>query len=573
MNITFKKIIINNFLSLGSNIEVLLDDQGFVLVNGVNLETDKSQSNGSGKSSLFDAILWAITGDTLRGTNEVVNENSNEGCFCELEFVVEDYVYKIIRYKSHPEYGNSCHFYENDELISDQTKKSQDNINNKLPMMTTDILGSIVLLGQGLPYKFSSLSPINRKNLLETMSGSSSQIDHLKYLLDLKDAKVLQELSDINADKIRTESEINSNKQLIQHIESMQEDTSESILSKIQEQENLCRINEETIKGSSEELLRHSESYESIIKVYNNVNEYVGRLNQEISDLETKKQQIGTGICPTCNRPYDNYEERKKLSEEYSELLSDKSSTLSSLVTKKSVIKTQMDQLSSSIGSLNNQITSLNHQVNESKGKIIELNNKLNKSKDHDKQLSDTKKLIKDKEVELYDINKKISNFDDIVSTISYLKRQVSRDFKGYVLEDVIKYLSDRSKKYGSYFFSDHDINLVLKGNKILIHIDNRQYENLSGGERQRVDLCVQFALRDMLIVTSGFSCNLLVLDEAFDNLDMEGSQSLVELVTSEFFDVNSVFTITHHSDISIPYDKILTVVKNKSGVSTIEEQ
>ena len=81
----------------------------------------------------------------------------------------------------------------------------------------------------------------------------------------------------------------------------------------------------------------------------------------------------------------------------------------------------------------------------------------------------------------------------------------------------------------------------------------------------------VQFALRDLLSVTSGFTCNFLVLDEAFDNLDAQGTSSLVNLVTSEFSDVESVFIVTHHSQISIPYDKEICIVKNSSGVSSVE--
>ena len=169
-------------------------------------------------------------------------------------------------------------------------------------------------------------------------------------------------------------------------------------------------------------------------------------------------------------------------------------------------------------------------------------------------------------------MNKEQEVVSNYLTTVQFLKRQVSRDFKGYVLEEVIKFLSMRAESYGNYLFDSRKIKVSLSGNKILIYIGDRLYENLSGGERQRIDLCVQFALRDMLMTTTGFSCNLLVLDEAFDNLDSQGSDNLISLVTTEFSDVNSVFTVTHHTDISIPYDSMITVTKNSNGISEVGE-
>ena len=73
MKLNFKKIIIENFLSIGYA-EINLQDRGFTLVNGVNNNPkDLALSNGSGKSSIFEAISWSLTGETIRGIKDVVN--------------------------------------------------------------------------------------------------------------------------------------------------------------------------------------------------------------------------------------------------------------------------------------------------------------------------------------------------------------------------------------------------------------------------------------------------------------------------------------------------------------------
>lgn len=56
MRLYFKKIKIHNFLSI-NDAEVQLDNRGYVLVKGMNNNPkDNAASNGSGKSTIFNAI-------------------------------------------------------------------------------------------------------------------------------------------------------------------------------------------------------------------------------------------------------------------------------------------------------------------------------------------------------------------------------------------------------------------------------------------------------------------------------------------------------------------------------------
>lgn len=572
MNVIFKSIEINNFLSLGKDIKVDLDDRGFVLVNGINLESEKSKSNGSGKSSIFDAIFWTITGETTRGASEVVNEKSKEGCFCKLELSVDESSYIIERYKSHKECGNSVRFFENDELISDQTKKSQEMINRLIPTMSTEILGSIVLLGQGLPYKFSSLSPIRRKELLETMSGSSSQIEKFKYQLDLVESEFVREDSEVKSRINKINSEMMSNQRLIDYINESRKVSTEEILDQIKTLESQTEIRNKSIVDLKKSYEVEGERLSQIKTIYDNLNLYIQEVKVNFNQLVNEINQIGTGVCPTCNRPYDDYEELQIKLKEKCNQKSDLETTLNNLNAKLAGVKSQLNAQTSKSDEILNQIRSQEYEAQTQSQRIVSLKESLKENKDTDEKLKKAEEDLKVKNVELFDENKVQEKVTEKISTISFIKRQLSRDFKGYVLSEVIEYLSNRAESYGNYLFDSHKIKIKLSGNKILVYIDDRLYDNLSGGERQRVDLCVQFALRDMLITTTGFSCNLLVLDEVFDNLDYQGSENLITLITSEFSDVNSVFTVTHHTDISVPYDTVITVTKDTDGISKVSE-
>ena len=77
MIVKFHKIEIHNFLSFGHS-EIDLEGCGFCTVSGVNKCTkDGAKSNGSGKSSLFSALTFALTGAASRVEVVVCLENQN----------------------------------------------------------------------------------------------------------------------------------------------------------------------------------------------------------------------------------------------------------------------------------------------------------------------------------------------------------------------------------------------------------------------------------------------------------------------------------------------------------------
>lgn len=98
MNITFKKLTIHNFMSF-SDSYVNLNTPGYTLIIGENnSKLDNTTSNGSGKSSILEAIMWCLTGETIRGTKgkDVLKQGEKEG-FVKLSFSVDNDEYEIVR--------------------------------------------------------------------------------------------------------------------------------------------------------------------------------------------------------------------------------------------------------------------------------------------------------------------------------------------------------------------------------------------------------------------------------------------------------------------------------------------
>lgn len=82
MNIRFKSITIHHFLSFGES-TINLEDRGFCLVSGINRNPkDAAKSNGSGKSTIWNAISFVLTGETLQGLkSNLGNIYFKDGCW------------------------------------------------------------------------------------------------------------------------------------------------------------------------------------------------------------------------------------------------------------------------------------------------------------------------------------------------------------------------------------------------------------------------------------------------------------------------------------------------------------
>ena len=570
MNIKFNHIIIHQFLS-SSHMEVDLSEQGQVLVKGFNYETNPPQSNGSGKSLIFDAILWTLAGETSRGADSVVNEKSDEGCYCILTFECNDDTYEVLRAKSSKEFGNLCRVTVNGDIITDQIKKSQEYLNQKIMMMTPEVLGSIIVLSQGLPYKFTGMTPSKRKDLLEVMSGSSDRISKIKMSLD-------QESSAQSQNKQELSNQVNHFLGEISGLSSLQKELKSQIDSQVTKEEcsqmienlkNQITDYQDQITRIKESLIKEDQVKEDLWKVRDNVNSHLTSQKTLVKNLE---DQLKSGICPTCKRPYDNLTDidREKIKSDIESARSLCDALNAKLTGITNLVRTHAD----SYQTMTNQITSLMFSIKENKNHIEELDKYL---EDFDKvkdKYTEVESQLKDKNILINQNKTKIEEIVKYENHLDYIKRELSRDFKGYILQESIDYLSSRAEYYGSLLFNtDKRLSIKLSGNKILVLLDSRPYENLSGGERQRVDIAVQLSMRDMLQTSSGFYCNLLVLDEIFDNLDSSGSESLIRLISSELSDIDTVFVVTHHSEIDIPYDKILTVIKDSNGISSLGEE
>mgnify|MGYP003294747084 CR=1 FL=1 len=162
MKVSFNKIILHNFISF-SHSEVVLNNRDYCLVSGVNnCPLDNTVSNGSGKSSIWSAITYALTGETISGLKDVKNKFVDEkSCYVSLDFTVDGDDYVVTRIK---EPKSDLKISVNGEDKSGKgVKESSVILAQYLPDLTFDLISSVILIGQGMPNKLSGKSPSGRK--------------------------------------------------------------------------------------------------------------------------------------------------------------------------------------------------------------------------------------------------------------------------------------------------------------------------------------------------------------------------------------------------------------------------
>lgn len=623
MNIKFKRLQVHNFLSFG-DADIGLNPSGYTIVRGINhVVDDMASSNGSGKSSIWEAISYALTGETIRGTKDVVNINAEGGCYVKLTFDIDNTEYEILRSKEHKEYKTNLKVYVNGEDKSGKgIRDTEKLLKEYLPDLTSSLIGSVIILGQGLPQRFSNNTPSGRKEVLEKLSKSDFMIADLKdrisaYKKSLSDDLRVSEdnILKLTTEQTTLENQINDNKKKIE----LYSDTDSltvtlsTLKSQLQDKQSELSVTNEKLDSAKIELEKSQNcvqeeitNYSQRVKSANESEEYANKESfaQQLVEEQTslnalnkqlKEMQSITDVCPTCGQKLIGVEKPDTSQIEYQiELLNNslqqtKLNKSNAELTYNAMLSNLENEHKLNLDSLNRVLNMNKELVNRTQNYFNNLNSEINtltlRCNDIQSKLdvavavietltndihNAEQKIVDNNEKLLYNNNVK-ENIEEKLSIVNKLNSIITRDFRGVLLGNAIEFINKKAKEYSKDVFDTEKIEFKLDGNNISISYDNKEYENLSGGERQKVDLIVQFALRDMLCTHLGFSSNILVLDELFDNLDDIGCQRVLNLIANKLTDVESIFIVTHHTTISIPYDNEIIVEKGEDKISRVK--
>ena len=343
MNIKFKSIRAKGFRSI-DNINLDLDNKGIVIVKGINDYEATASSNGSGKSSIFEAIIYALFEETSSGEKDVANRVLSNGFDIILELEIDGTNYTIHRYGDKK---TDVELFRDSENISARTKTDTNKLIIELLGINKDIFLDSIFLSQNVNTNLTSLTPSARKERLELLTSTNNIIEAFKERIKNKQleyenncVKVQMEISNINGKKEIIQSQIRDTELKINNID--EEIRKRDALGSVQEIENEIHENEVTINKykidieqldvqindteqelslNNEKQLKETEKQsalslemQTVRDKYNSVDKVKEIKKQEICNIQnnirTLEQDIekikNSDTCPTCGRKYDN---------------------------------------------------------------------------------------------------------------------------------------------------------------------------------------------------------------------------------------------------------------------------
>ena len=347
MNIKFEELDIEGFRSI-DRISLNLSDQGIVIVKGINNYEDLASSNGSGKSSVFEAIIYALFEETSSGDRDIENRILGQGCSVVLKFSIDGVSYKIIRQSKKGK--GTVVLYRNDEDISARNKSDTNKLIISILGINKAIFLDSIFLSQNAVTNLPSLSPTARKERLEILTNTDNAINNFKTLLKEKQTmyeskhvdcqleinkingkeESLQQQKDklqaqINDIKIQIEErnklgniedldkqiqeynvEINTINNQIPELDNQIEMISKSI----NELKNEQKVYEEKRVNKDQEVQNQRDKCNDLQKEITRVENIISYNNMDIDRINKEIEEIkNSDTCPTCGRKYDNVNE------------------------------------------------------------------------------------------------------------------------------------------------------------------------------------------------------------------------------------------------------------------------
>lgn len=347
MNIKFEELDIEGFRSI-DRISLNLSDQGIVIVKGINNYEDLASSNGSGKSSVFEAIIYALFEETSSGDRDIENRILGQGCSVVLKFSIDGVSYKIIRQSKKGK--GTVVLYRNDEDISARNKSDTNKLIISILGINKAIFLDSIFLSQNAVTNLPSLSPTARKERLEILTNTDNAINNFKTFLkekqtmyESKHVDCQLEINKINGkeeslqqQKDKLQAQINDIKIQIEernklgNIEDLDKQIQEynvkintinnqipeldnqiEMISKsINELKNEQKVYEEKRVNKDQEVQNQRDKCNDLQKEITRVENVISYNNMDIDRINKEIEEIkNSDTCPTCGRKYDNINE------------------------------------------------------------------------------------------------------------------------------------------------------------------------------------------------------------------------------------------------------------------------
>ena len=556
--IIFKYVRWKNLLSTGNQFtEIQLDRNSTTLIIG---------ENGSGKSTILDALCFGLFGKPFRGCNkpQLLNSVNMSGCLVEVDFKIGTKSFKVIRGIK----PNVFEIYINGKMYNQDanSRDYQKYLEQQILKLNYRSFTQVVILGSSAFIPFMQLRARQRRDVVEDILDIQI-FSIMNILIRQKLKDITDHMRDVNYNLDLTTEKITLQENYIEDIKKNKDNI-------LQEKIELISGNEEEVYKRTEEINKLQELSETSMKSIGDENTVVDKINKlkGINErLKEKRSSTNKYIeffennddCPTCeqhidetfktNMIVDKQGEYEKYSKGIDELVVELDKTQERHDAIQGIIK-QIRENDAHVGSLTFSITEMEKFNATLQSEIEELQS-------GDVSKSDFKKLEK--------LKKSLKSFEKqkeglrVEQTYSEAARNMLMD-TGIKTKIIKQYLPIMNKLINTYltameFYVNFTLNENFEETIKSRYRDEFTYDSFSEGEKMRIDLALLFTWRAVAKMKNSTNTNLLILDEIFDSsLDSSGTDEFLKILNT--LDGENVFVISHKQDVLV--DKFTSTIK-----------
>ena len=545
--IHFKTVRFKNILSTGNAwTEIPLDANKSTLIVG---------ENGAGKSTMLDAISFALYGKAFRNIKkpQLLNSINQKELMVEIEFKIGSKHYLVKR-------GIKPNIFEiwcNDSLLNQDAaaRDYQTYLEETILKLNYKSFGQVVVLGSSTFVPFMQLKAGERRAVIEDLldiqiftvmntllkervSTNKEEIQEIKYQIDLLNNR------------------IESAQQHNESIRELKEGEVTKLKDKLKEQIALIEQEQAAVDVLMEEIASLAESVadkatmrkklQELEKIDGQLSNKLNKLRKDIAFYQDHDN------CPTC---------RQGIEHEFKE------ETVSESTAKISEIEEAQKQLFGRFDSVNMRLEEISQTEDSISSKNLEMSEHnanykmaMNVCKSIKKELTEAEEQVEaidtsaikklEDDLNAYH-NKQSQLFDDkeVLSLVASMlkdggiKTRIIKQYVPVMNKLINKYLA--AMDFFVQFELDENFNETIKSR----FRDVFSYASFSEGEKLRIDLALLFTWRAVSKLRNSVSTNLLIMDEIMDSsLDNAGTEEFLKIINEITADSN-VFIISHKGD------------------------
>jgi DNA repair exonuclease SbcCD ATPase subunit len=568
--IIFKTLEWKNFLSTGNSPnKIILNKSQSTLVVG---------RNGEGKSTMLDALTFALFGKPFRNINkpQLINSINGKNCVVEITFDIGTSEYKVVRGIK----PNVFEIWLNGSMINQDAaaKDYQKMLEQQILRLNYKTFTQVVILGSASFVPFMQLPAWQRREVIEdildigvfsTMNGIlKERINETKDQLQSIDNKITVARSNVDAQKKLIGTMVNSKKEQVDQIRKQIADNEAEIAAndKRWEEINDQMTNIMIEADNAKELETHLSAALKAKNKFLHMQEQKEEALSFFQDNET---------CPSCSQGIP-HEHKTTL---ISKINEDKKEIDDNLAILEEAYQ-KLEERQKKLDKVNKELLALNAQSNASHNATLLLmkqNAKLEldiQSTSDDTGNIDAEraklKQIADEAIVLIDRKNELSadrNVQEVAALLlkdTGIKTAIIKEYLPVMNKCINGYLS--AMDFYVHFELDEAFNEVIRSR----FRDEFTYASFSEGEKMRIDLAILFTWRQIAKMKNSVNTNLLILDEIFDSsLDNAGTDYFLSIMNA-LGDKSNIFVISHKGDQL--FEKFHSVIKfeKKNDFSSI---